>query len=62
MPELMLQFMDGTDVLGTDILGVDDVPAGESKDWTTSARVGDVDLTCRVRNVTGPYPFGLKRD
>jgi len=61
--ELLLQFLDGRAVVATERVQVDDVAAGASGSWSTTARVGTVDdLDCRVRNVTGPYPFGLEQN
>jgi hypothetical protein len=60
--ELLVQFLDRSDVVETKRVAVDEVAPGEAGEWTTSARVGDIALRCRVRSVMGPYPFGLDRD
>jgi hypothetical protein len=61
--ELLVQFLDGRAVVASERIAVDDVEPGDSAAWTTTVRVGGVrDLDCRVRNVTGPYPFGLQRN
>jgi hypothetical protein len=60
--ELLVQFLDRTDVVETKRVDVDEVAPGDAGAWTTTARVGAVDLRCRVRSVMGPYPFGLDRD
>ena len=57
--ELVLQFLDGSAVVSNDRVRVDDVDPGEARPWSSSGRVGEIDLACRVRRVTGPYPFGL---
>jgi hypothetical protein len=61
--ELLVQILDGPDIRANERVVVKDVAAGASGTWSTTVRVGDVGaLDCRVRNVTGPYPFGLERN
>lgn len=59
--ELLLEFLDRDTSVATSRVEVDDVTAGEARSWSTSGRVGEIELECRVRNVSGPYPFGLER-
>lgn len=59
--EILVEFRDDTEPVATSRISVDDVAAGATRTWSTSGRVGDVDLRCEIRNVTGPYPFGLER-
>lgn len=42
---------------------VDDVPAGATKEFTTSGRIpaGD-EVSCRILSVDGPLPFGIEID
>jgi hypothetical protein len=60
--ELLLQFLDGTRIEARDRVALDDVAPGSTAEWRSSGRVGEIDLRCRVWDVTGPYPFGLERN
>ena len=40
-------------------LSVDDVAAGTTRPWSLSVTTSISDPTCRLAQLTGPYPFGL---
>jgi hypothetical protein len=42
---------------------VDDVPAGATRDFSTSGRIaGSDEVACRIVSVDGPLPFGIDID
>lgn len=50
----------GTDnAVGGGHVEVDDVPAGDTADWSTRLRVEIGDVSCSITAVSGPFPFGI---
>lgn len=57
---IVIEVRDGGDVVDRIEGRVDDVDPGTTAAWTSQGFVGDVaQPSCRVRDVTGPYPFDL---
>ena len=57
---VVVEIRDGGDVVDRIEARVDDVDPGTTAGWTAQGFVGDVGQpSCRVRDVTGPYPFDL---